>query len=206
MQQPRPSARRLAAHDVADVVDVLCDAFADYPVMRFVLGPGGNTRLRMARMVHLFVSRRVRLGGPMLGVGDDAGRLVGAAVMTLPIEPDPPADILALREETWKVLGQDALDRHEAYGTVARTLSVPEPHHHLNMIGVRHAEHGKGLARPLLEAAFDLAVHDPTSAGLSLTTETPANVRLYQHFGFDVVGHGRVSPELETWGLFKKKS
>jgi hypothetical protein len=37
---------------------------------------------------------------------------------------------------------------------------------------------------------------------VSLTTEVPQNVRLYEHFGYEVVGHARVSPELETWGLF----
>ena len=29
---------RLSGNDVAEVVDVLCEAFRDYPVMRFVLG------------------------------------------------------------------------------------------------------------------------------------------------------------------------
>lgn len=198
-----PRIERLTAEHVADVVAVLADAFGDYPVMRFVLGPAGNTAPRMSKMIELFVYRRARLGGPMFGLRDGDGGLVGAAVMTLPVEPDPPADVLQLREQVWRELGQDCRERHDAYGAVAKTLLISEPHHHLNMIGIRHAAHGRGFARPLLEAALDVATADPASAGLTLTTETPANVRLYDHFGFKVVGHGRVSSELETWGLFR---
>jgi ribosomal protein S18 acetylase RimI-like enzyme len=197
------TAARIPASDISQVVDVLTDAFADYPVMRFVLGPDGNTRERLSRLIGLFVFRRSRLGGPMFGLRAGDGRLIGAAVMTLPAEPEPPADVLQLRDEVWQTLGHDCLERHDAYSAVAKTLSVPEPHHHLNMIGVRHADHGRGFARPLLEAAIDLAAGDPQSAGLSLTTETVANVRLYEHFGFEVVGRGRVANDFDTWGLFK---
>jgi len=37
---------------------------------------------------------------------------------------------------------------------------------------------------------------------VTLTTETPANLSLYDHFGYQVRGHVRVSPALESWGLF----
>ena len=200
----KPRIERLGNRDVADVVEVLCDAFGNYPVMRFVLGADGYTPARLSRLIELFVYRRARLGGPMFGLRSGDGGLVGAAVMTLPVEPDAPADVLQLRDEIWLELGQDCRERHDVYGAVAKTVLIPEPHHHLNLIGVRHADHGRGFARPLLEAAIDRAADDPTSAGLTLTTETSVNVRIYEHFGFTVVGHGRVSPELETWGLFRQ--
>jgi hypothetical protein len=50
-----------------------------------------------------------------------------------------------------------------------------------------------------------LAGDDPTSSGVSLTTERAENVPLYEHFGYRVVGHTRVSAELETWGLFRQR-
>jgi len=201
----RPAADRLSAKDFDDVVDVLADAFSNYPVMRFVLGEGGSTTPRLTQLIGLFVFRRMRLDGPMFGVRDQTGALVGAAVMTLPGEPEPPADVLQRRDEVWNSLGQDCRERHDVYGAHAKTVLVSEPHHHLNMIGVRHSHHGRGLARPLLEAAIEVASRDATSAGLTLTTETPANVRLYQHFGFEVFGHGQITTELETWGLFRTR-
>jgi hypothetical protein len=61
----------------------------------------------------------------------------------------------------------------------------------------------RGHARALLEAVHALAAADPQSAGVSLSTELAKNVALYQHFGYAVVGHARVSPEMETWSLFR---
>jgi ribosomal protein S18 acetylase RimI-like enzyme len=204
--QTRPAAERLADNCFDDVVAVLADAFSNYPVMRFVLGPDGNTAPRLRELIGLFVFRRIRLGGPMFGVRDKTGALVGAAVMTLPGEPEPPADVLRKRDAVWRSLGEDCRDRHDAYGAAAKTVLISAPHHHLNMIGVRRTHQSRGLARPLLEAAADLAAADPSSAGLTLTTETPANVRLYEHFGFEVVGEADVTPGVKTWGLFRRNS
>ena len=39
--------------------------------------------------------------------------------------------------------------------------------------------------------------------GVTLTTEDPSNVPLYEHFGYQVVGHARVAPGLESWGFFR---
>ena len=204
--QDRPAAERLAERDFRDVVDVLADAFSDYPVMRFVLGETGNTAPRLTELIGLFVFRRIQLGGPMFGVRDRTGALVGAAVMTLPLEPEPSAEVLQRRDEVWNALGHDCRERHDTYGAAAKTVLYAEPHHHLNMIGIRHAHHGRGLARPLMESAIRLAANDCRSAGLTLTTETPANVRLYQHFGFEVSGEVYVAPGVNTWGLFRRNS
>lgn len=200
------TAQRLPATAAPAVVDVLADAFASYPVMTFVLGPGGNTSSRLAELIGLFVKRRAMMGGPMFGVNDSGGRLAGAVVMTLPRETEPTDEVFRLRNETWQSLGEDCRVRYDAYGAAAKTVSVPEAHHHLNMIGVRQASHGLGYARPLLESAFQLVLDDPDSAGLSLTTELPRNVELYRHFGFNVVGEAHVTPGMTTWGMFKARA
>lgn len=49
---------RLSGNDVAEVVDVLCEAFRDYPVMRFVLGTDAvGYEQRRKKLVHYFVRR-----------------------------------------------------------------------------------------------------------------------------------------------------
>jgi GNAT superfamily N-acetyltransferase len=58
------------------------------------------------------------------------------------------------------------------------------------MLGVRRAWHGRGVGRLLLNAVSDLASADARSSGVSLTTETPENVKLYEHCGYSVVGRG----------------
>ncbi len=188
----------------------MADAFVGYPVMRFVVGPegdDGDVAARERRLVELFVRRRIRRGGPAFGVagtGASTTSLAGAAILTLPVEPDPPSDVAEITASAWRHLGDSARVRYETYAAAASAVGVAEPHHHLNMIAVRPSHAGRGLARPLLEAVIGLAEADPGSAGVSLTTEVPRNVDLYRHFGFDLVGEADVAPGLHTWGMFRK--
>jgi hypothetical protein len=43
---------------------------------------------------------------------------------------------------------------------------------------------------------------DPGSAGVSLTTEVPENVGLYEHFGYRVVGRAPVG-DFQSWSMFR---
>jgi len=199
----------LSFDNVVEVVSVLADAFRDYPVMRNVVGPDapGLTpySVRLHRLVQLFVSNRAYRNDPMFGVRDAAGALVAAAVMTAPTSPEPPPAFIALRESIWAELGADARARYDAYAAAARFFDGLGPHHHLNMIGVRRAQQRLGLARTLLETVHGLAAADPQSSGVSLTTERPENVPLYEHFGYRVLGHARVGNEVDTWGMFRDR-
>jgi GNAT superfamily N-acetyltransferase len=71
------------------------------------------------------------------------------------------------------------------------------------MIGVRAGFKGSGLGRRLLERVHHHSPEVAGSEGVSLHTEDPGNVPLYEHFGYEVTGRGRVAPELETWTLFR---
>ena len=193
----------LATHEAPLAVDVLCDAFHDYPVMRHVLGPGGDYDARLKTLVGMFVAARVLREEPVLAVRD-GGEVVAVAIVTLPGSRPSPQSFLNLREAVFRELGDDARIRYEAYGAVASTLLPTEPQHHLNMIGVRHTHMGRGLARILLEAVHDLARADKNSAGVSLSTELKKNVALYEYFGYTVIGHARVTDDLETWGFFRR--
>lgn len=198
----------LSLDHVGEIVAVLSDAFHDYPVMRHVLGPdtpgpAQPYQVRLHRLVQLFVSGRAYRNEPMLGLRDDAGVLVGAAVMTPPTSPDPPPVFVALRESIWAELGVEARARYEAYAAATQRFAMVAPHHHLNMIGLRRSHQRLGLAHALLDAVHALASSDARSTGVSLTTERPENVALYERFGYRVDGHARVGPGLETWGMFR---
>jgi GNAT superfamily N-acetyltransferase len=197
-----PPVRVLSPAQLPDVVDVMADAFGDYPLMHFVVGPDGDVSGRIRRLVELFVTRRQRRGGPMLGVHDEqTGRLVAAAALTLPSEPEPPADLAAWVDGVWAELGTAAFDRYSLYAGTWPVLE-PTPHHHLNMLGVRRAYAGTGMARPLLTAVLAMAAADPGSSGVSLTTEVTRNVSFYEYFGYRQIGHKQVAPDLESWGFF----
>jgi len=187
----------------ADAVTVLCDAFHDYPVMRYILGFQADYDGRLHTLVSFFVAARTLRQEPVLGIYDPAGTLAGAATVTLPEGRPSPPDLLERREAMWAALGVAERRRYEQYSAVAGSFSVPTPHHHLNMVGVRPDRTGRGLARKLVEAVHALADADVTSSGVSLNTESESNVAFYQHLGYHMLGHARVAEDLQTWAFFK---
>jgi len=184
------------------VVDVLCDAFRDYPVMRFVLGPArSDYDAALRTLVGLFVMSRALRGEHLFGVMGEGG-LEAAAIVSRPGAPMPPS-LAALREEVWAKLGAEAHGRYEAFAAACTPFQPTKPHLHLNMIGVRKRVRRTGRARLLLDHVHALSRADPSSEGVSLTTEHPDNVLLDEHVGYVVTGHAVVSPELETWSLYR---
>lgn len=197
------SVRRLPAGQVSQAVDVLCNAFHDYPVMRYVIGPvGGDYDRRLRTLVNFFVMARVWRDDPILGVSNGS-ELIAVATLTLPGKRQPPAALAQLREAVWRELGDAARLRYEAFGQATQKFDMKQPHYHLNMIGVRRSHAGQGLARLLLDAVHAMSNRDPVSLGVTLTTEDFQNVSLYRHFGYQVAGHARVDAQLETWSLFR---
>lgn len=197
---------RLDGDALDDVVAVLCEAFEDYPVMRWTLGDAPGYLRRLPVMVRLFASSRALRGEPMLGLRGADGALLGVALVTPPVSPPPPEAFLALREATWATLGADARARYDALVDAWGRTAVDGEHHHLNMLGVRRAFRGRGLARPLLEAVLALSDQDPGSAGVDLTTEVAGNLPLYERFGFRVTAREEVSEFLTTWTMFRARS
>ena len=197
------SVRTLGVAEREVVTEILCEAFYDYPVMRWVLeSAGADYDRRLARMVAYFVTARTFRGEPLLGI-DHRGRLGGVAMVSDPKGPPSPPKLGAEREAVWADLGQEARSRYEVFGEACAPLLVQEPHLHLNMIGTLHAARGRGYGRTLLEYVHAMSKRDPNSGGVSLTTEDPANVPLYESFGYEITGHARVSADVETWAFYR---
>jgi GNAT superfamily N-acetyltransferase len=195
---------RMSSAQTEDVVTVLCDAFQDYPVMRHVLGPGGDYDRRLRTLIGFFVSARVYRDEPVLGVYDRHGTLAAVALVSLlPGARDEPEALASRRQEVWTELGAEARARYEEFGAAWAKFTVASPQYHLNMIGVRRSHAGRGLARKLLEAVHRLSDADGGSAGVSLTTETERNLPLYEYFGYRRIGHAVLDNGLETWGFFR---
>ena len=196
------SVRILPAGAREEVTGVLCDAFADYPVMRFVLGEAHRDRDRLFRLIGFFVAARVLRDDLLLGISTD-GHLAAVALVTLPANGPAPDALDEERERVWADLGTDARARYDAFSRACAPFAVAAPHLHLNMIGVRRRHQGRGLARRLLERVEQISRGRPDSAGVTLSTEDPRNLPLYEHFGYRITGHARVAPELESWGFFR---
>jgi GNAT superfamily N-acetyltransferase len=193
----------LPASRMEEAVDVLCDAFHDYPVMRYGIGAEGDDYdRRLRRLVHLFVWARVLRHHPILAI-EDGGTVVAVATVTPRGDHPPVPEFEGAREAVWADLGAAARARYEHLVGVWQRLEVPEPHVHLNMLGTARSHAGRGYGRRLLDAVQEISRRDPESPGVSLTTEDPENVPLYEHCGYRVLHHARVTDALETWVLFR---
>jgi GNAT superfamily N-acetyltransferase len=200
--QPRSDAPRLLAgpEGATEVLGALCEAFADYPVMRYVLGTGGAYRERLRVLIDFFLAPRVLRKDPILAAYSGS-EVSGVAVCTIPGLPAPELDWI--RERTWATLGAEARGRYEECVRAWETLGVDEPNIHVNMLGVTPRLQGRGLGRVLLERVHAMSREHPDARGVTLTTESPANVAFYRHLGYRVVGHETIAPGLETWGFFR---
>ena len=208
--------KRLGPSERGVAVSVLCDAFHDYPVMRFVIGPEGeqvdgrstaSERLaaydrRLTALVDFFAHARTSRGDPVLAVMEGRAA-VAVALVTPPGDGGQTPELVAHRERVWTELGSAARSRYEAFTAATRGFVVAGSHYHLNMLAVRRAHAGRGLARRLLDAVHGMSAQDPESCGVTLSTEDPSKVTLYEHFGYRRIGHVRVAAELETWGFFR---
>jgi GNAT superfamily N-acetyltransferase len=184
-----------------DVIRVVCDAFADYPIMRYVLGEGGDYRERLRRLIGFFAGARFLRDDAIVGIAV-GGELRGAALCSLP-DRMPPPELDQLRERTWSALGPDARQRYDRCVEVWTPLGVAEPNIHLNMLAVPPRHQGQGLGRRLLDEVHALSRARSDSRGVTLTTELETNVGLYRHVGYRVVGRGTIAPGLETWGMYR---
>jgi ribosomal protein S18 acetylase RimI-like enzyme len=189
--------------DAPQIVATFCDAFHDYPVMRYIVGgPDELYDERLATLIRFFAMARVLRNEPLLGVRV-AGDLLATATMSQPANTEPPPGFAELKEETWRRLGPEALARYERCSAAWGPLAPAFPHMHLNMIGVRRASQGLKLGRLLLDHVQEISRNTPGSQGVSLTTELPRNVELYKHVGYELTGYVQVAPGVETWALFR---
>lgn len=195
----------LNKENILEIADVLSESFYDYPVMKYVLGETGDYDIRLRKTIEFFVSARALRNEPMFGIYNSDNKLVAAAIVTLPDAIRSPEELLRRREVLWTELGTEEKSRYEKYGKVASGLLPTEPHHHLNMIGVRNAYQGKGLARLLINAVEELVPEHQSSTGVSLNTEDESNVNFYLHLGYELLGESIVDKDFITWGFFKSK-
>ena len=175
---PALSTRELAPDRLGEAVDVLSEAFHDYPVMRYVIGAAGDAYAsRLRAMLTFFTSARFIQDELVTGAVTTDDVVVGVANSTLPGTQRSPAILGTEREAVWRELGADALARHEAYGSATAPFAVDRPNYHLAMLGVRRSHAGTGVARRLLDALHDTSRRDRDRPGSRSPQRTPATWR-----------------------------
>lgn len=189
--------RKLTAQDINAAAALCADAMIDNPVHVYCFGDHRNKRHERLARFFIQMLAYVLENGLLLGAWQ-AGELVAIAGALAPGGCRP----------TWRqriTMGWRLITGNSPLG-VLRTANwlnswlradPDKPHWHLGPLAVRADWQGKGfvtrLARPLIaEAATQ------QDAPFHLETDKWRNVRLYQAYGFDLVGKCRIAG-YPTW-------
>lgn len=195
------SIKRLSRQEKEQAVDILASAFFDYPVMRYILKDSDQLYGdHLEALLGLFCETRLTREWPLLGVEAES-KLVAIAGVNEPIIKPWPQQLQTIYEELKNTIGSQAIMRLEHYDHIAHE---PEsPHYYLGIIAVHPDSQGQGYARKLIDEIQRMSESEPVSTGVSLSTENPQNVSIYEHMGFEVFAKSQVFDDLYTWGLFR---
>lgn len=186
-----------------EAVEALAFAFQDYPVMRYVLKDAGSKYGEYLRaLIGFFVDSRLMREWPLLGVRWE-GRLAAVAAVNSPGKKPRPKELQDAYRRMTELIGPDATSRLEAFERATGGLVPDTLFHYLGMVGVRPEWRGRGLAGKLIHHLHALSEADPLSTGVCLSTEDAANVPLYRHLGYRVVGEADVG-DIHTWTMFRR--
>jgi ribosomal protein S18 acetylase RimI-like enzyme len=189
----------LGVDAVDEAAEALADAFAAYPTTAWFFEHSPiDRREALTALLRFFVTARTMRGEPVLGVRLN-GDLAAVALASSPDGGASPPGLAPVREALWAHVGGEARRRYETYGTVLEPLLGTPVSLHVNLLGVRPAYRGRGLAGRLLDHLHVRATANMDGRGVSLSTEDPANLALYRHLGYEVTGSAVVAPDITAW-------
>ena len=182
-------------------LDVLCVAFHDYPVPRYVIGKAADDYdAKLRELIGFFVDGRLMRDVPLIGVYD-ADELLGVAVVSPPKEIPVPRELAECHARVESRLGRKAMARFDRYNEACEATDPGHVAHYLGMIGVRPDAQSRGLGGQLIDAVKDRARSDAGSTGVTLNTELESNLRFYERMGFIKGSEADFGP-LHTWSYY----
>jgi GNAT superfamily N-acetyltransferase len=169
--------------DVAETAQVLARAFSDDPLFAWFL-PGEGARHR--RLGRFFVTElhheSLRHGAVEVARVD--GHVAGAALWLPP--GAPLGTELSALPGYLRAFGRRLVTVAHYQSVAVSTHPRNEPHWYLAFIGIDPARQGTGVGAALLRSRLRRCDQEHLPAYLE--SSGPANVPLYQHFGFQVTG------------------
>ncbi len=183
----------VAATSRSSAVAAVVSAFASDPILRWVYPDPARYLAAFPAVVDAFGAGAFDAGTAEISPGGE-----GAAIWLGPgTEPDQDAVAAHLAATV------DA-DRHDQ---VFGLLEQIDEHHpkrevwYLPFIGVDPPHQGRGLGSVLLASGLERADRDGIEAYLEAST--PANRRLYERHGFDLVGELRSGDSPPLWPMLR---
>ncbi|GAB4203072.1 MAG: GNAT family N-acetyltransferase [Roseiflexaceae bacterium] len=197
------SFKTLTPLDQDSAIDVMARAFYRDPLWLYLLPDDTRRAVLMRACYRVFLTLSID-GGTTYGTGTP---LAGLAVWEAPGQPE----LRATRRLAWPLL---ALAFSPFVWSVARAAPVFQqfgamrqryataPHYYLSTIAVAPEAQGRGLATRLIAPFLRRAGQE--GVGVYTETMTPANVGLYEHYGFRCMEHYRVpDTDLNIWSFYR---
>ena len=175
--------RNLPPSETTAARNVLCSAFRDYPVMRYVIGEGGDYENQLKSLIGFYIDLRYECGWPVMGV-EDNGAISAVALVNPPTDQEWISETSSALKDLQKNLDPAAFERLVAFEEASAGSEPNYPHYFLGMIGVSAEARGKGLAHQLISGIVRRSFDDPDSRAVVLTTEDARNHRYYERQGF----------------------
>jgi ribosomal protein S18 acetylase RimI-like enzyme len=177
------ACRPLTLADVGPAANVLAQAFIDDPLCAYMLPLRRTRRGALATYFRLMGELSIQTGRAY-GAGQP---LAGVAYWKTPEQAELSISLRSLGKLLPLLLTPYPLGLLRARAVVARLEQLhrqhaDQPHFYLDNLGVLAEARGRGLASRLIRPF--LARADAQGAMAYTDTVTPANVGLYEHFGF----------------------
>lgn len=178
------SVRAVTVEDNSEVSAVMARAFADDPLINWIL-PKESVRVpRMTKMMEVMVPRMLPLDNvEMYTTADRAG----LAQWQGPESWDVPARaMLPVMPRVVGILGLGAMSRYSKTMGALKKVHPKEPHWYLAGIGTDPPKQGTGVGSALVRHMLERC--DAEKVPAYLETQKPRNVPWYERFGFRVTG------------------
>jgi GNAT superfamily N-acetyltransferase len=178
--------RVAGSDDAATVTELIVGAFYDDPTWSWVFPDPATRRQQHRQLWRLFVDGALRYPWVWLAANDTA-----ASVWV----PPGGTDLSAEQESAFEgfiheLLGADAPRALHAFEAFEAAHPHDQPHYYLSLLATDPARRGNGYGLGLL--ADNLATIDAEGLPAYLEASNPANVPLYQRYGFEPSGTFRL--------------
>lgn len=201
MPEAEQAVRLAEAGDVKQLGDVLADAFADDPVVSWLIPPWVDDRDERLRLFFTSMSRTyLRLGKPCYLAGDgSAAALWGSPdSWKLPME-----EMVSEAEPQIAAFGDRLETAVELQLQIEGLHPANPPHFYLAYLGARRGSQGRGHGGRLMQSVLTQADADGVPAYLE--SSNARNVPLYERHGFTVVGEFRALNDGPTmWRMWRE--
>lgn len=197
---PEPDVARKAGYDDVEAIAViLAEAFSSDPMMRWMV-PDDSRRPAALKGMFRLLARQVWLPNGGSYVNDDGAAMwlppgrwrLGFVQQMRMLVPT----LMALRSDIVRMLRLD-------HSLEAR--HPEKPHWYLQAIGVKPDRQGQGLGTALMRPILDVCDRDGMPAYLE--SSSPANIRLYERNGFQVLEEFTPTAEAPpVWPMWRDPS